>query len=215
MLSKPNASGMSHGMHITVFCTTLPPVASSSVLNSRGRLSTDTACKCRLPPARHCIWRARTSAALPRGVELDVGDALAVHVVLDDGGLLRPQVEQRHQAAGRADRHAQPSVVEPHRRQRLAGLCARSMLWFEQQTQESGRPVGAAANRQPVMFTSTVHQRHNVRSEAMEQYITGTRVHWHASDGSSTLLIASCKWCTVLTAVCPNCEGPAAAPLPP
>eukprot|EP00955_Chlamydomonas_euryale_P029084 306656-Chlamydomonas_euryale.AAC.1 len=51
---------------------------------------------------------------------LDVDDARAVHVVLDDHGSVAAQVEQPHEPVARADRRVHAAVVKPQRRQLLA-----------------------------------------------------------------------------------------------
>jgi hypothetical protein len=134
MLSEPAASGGLHTMFPALARDVSPLVCAPGAacpLVYHQQMQTAR------PLSRLPVW-ARTCAALPRGMKLDVGDALAVHVVLDDRGPLRPQVEQRHQAAGRAHRHTQPGIVEPHRRQRLAGLRSKVVLCHEQHKNTEG-----------------------------------------------------------------------------
>ena len=65
--------------------------------------------------------QARTRDAVG-GVELDVPDRRAVHVVLDQAGPGRAQVEQRHEPVCGAHRNREPTLVKAHRCQALSGL---------------------------------------------------------------------------------------------
>lgn len=56
------------------------------------------------------------------GMELDVNDGRAIHVVLDDAGPGGTQVEQRHQTIGGAHSTLQAAVIESQCRQALASL---------------------------------------------------------------------------------------------
>ena len=62
------------------------------------------------------------------GVEFDVLDGRAVHVVLHKGGPRGAQVKQGHQAVGGAHRALQPAVIKAQRGQGLISLTPQQHL---------------------------------------------------------------------------------------